>query len=63
MAKAEWIEEGEAVKLLKKHPRTIRRKVKSGAWDISYRTLEGKCYEYDRNGIERLKNRELKMIA
>lgn len=62
MAKQKWISEEEAAKLIRRHPRYLRDMVKTGRWDISYRTLNGRSYEYDENGIEKVKNKEVVLI-
>jgi hypothetical protein len=63
MAKLKWITEAEASEMLRRKPRTIRAKVKRGEWDISYRTLNGRSFEYDENGIQKVKSKEQRLVA
>jgi hypothetical protein len=62
MAKQIWISEKEASEFMNRKPRTIRAKVKRGEWDVSYRTLSGRSYEYDLKGLERQKVKEQRLI-
>lgn len=51
-----WLSEKEVAEKLNRAPRTVRRKVKARVWEISYRTIEGRSYQYSEKDIERFLN-------
>lgn len=51
-----WISEQEAAKMLNRHPRWLRAKVKSGAWPVKYSAIEGRKYHYAKADIDKLIN-------
>lgn len=55
MAKSiNWLPEKEAARIVGKAPRTLRRLVKAGTWNVSYTTLNNRNYMYDEKGIEKV---------
>lgn len=50
----DWITEEAAALLLDYKPETLRKLVKAGTLDISYTTVRGRSYKYDKKDIEKL---------
>lgn len=50
----DWIKEIEAATMLEYKPVTLRKLVKAGTLDISYTTVRGRSYKYDKKDIEKL---------
>jgi hypothetical protein len=64
MAKSiQWIPESEAAKLVNRKPRTLRRLVKKGTWNVTYTTLNGRSYCYDEKGIREVFMSKAKLSA
>lgn len=64
MAKSiQWLTEAEAAKLVNRHPRTLRKLVKAGTWNVTYTTLNGRSYCYDEKGIRELFNQNARLSA
>lgn len=53
---ANWLNEQDAAKLINRKPRTLRKKVKAGTWNVAYRTIEGRCFQYAEKDLEKLYN-------
>lgn len=53
-ARPDWINEETAAALLEYKPETLRKLVKAGRLDISWTTVRGRSYKYDRKDIEKL---------
>lgn len=51
-----WIPEQDAAKMINRHPRYLRGKVKSGAWPVKYSAIEGRKFHYSKADIEKLIN-------
>lgn len=49
-----WISEQEAAKKVNRKPRTLRKLVKSGHLKIDFTAINGRKYQYDLQGIEKL---------
>lgn len=51
-----WIPEKTAAQLVQLHPRTLRRKVKNGAWSITYLAIEGRRFQYSKSDLDKFIN-------
>jgi hypothetical protein len=49
-----WLPEAEAAKKINRQPRTLRKKVKSGAWNVAYRAINNRFFQYNEKDLERL---------
>lgn len=53
-SRPDWINEAAASALLDYKPETLRKLVKAGTLDISWTTVRGRSYKYDKKDIEKL---------
>ena len=51
---ANWLEEKEAAKKINRSVITLRRNVKKGTWNVAFRTLSGRSFQYSERDLERL---------
>jgi hypothetical protein len=51
---ANWLPEDQAAKKIDRAPRTLRRYVKKGTWNVAYKTLNGRSFHYNERDLERL---------
>lgn len=49
-----WIKETEAAAMIGIAPETLRRYAKDGRLDVSYTSVRGRNFQYDKNTIEKL---------
>jgi len=49
-----WLSEKDAASKIQRQPRTLRKKVKSGAWNVAYRHINNRFFQYSEKDIERL---------
>lgn len=49
-----WIDEKTFARMVCRKPRTVRRLVKNGIWDIPYSAPNGRTYQYSEQGINKL---------
>ena len=49
-----WIPEKEFAKMIGRSPRTIRRLVTSGRWDIAFTCPNGRGYMFEEKGINKM---------
>ena len=59
----QWIKESEAAKMVNRKPRTLRKLVVAGTWNVTYTTLNGRSYCYDEKGIQELFMKNAKQSA
>lgn len=51
-----WIKEKDLAEMLGRNPRTVRRLVKSGTWNIPYSAPNGRRYLYSKKGVDQFLN-------
>jgi predicted site-specific integrase-resolvase len=49
-----WVPEAEAAKMIGYAPKTLRRKAKSGEWEINWAAVQGRRYRYSESDINNL---------
>lgn len=54
MASVQWIDEKTAAEKVNRKPRTLRKLVLSGKWNINYTAPNGRTYQYDEKSIDQL---------
>jgi hypothetical protein len=59
----QWLEEKEAAQIVKRKPRTLRKLVKAGTWNVLYTHLNGRSYCYDEKGISEVFMKNAKRTA
>lgn len=57
-----WISEDEAARMLGYKPRVLRLYAKTGKLDISYTTMFGRKYQYDKGSIEKVLHKNAVII-
>lgn len=50
----QWIPEAEAAQKVRRHPRNLRKYVKTGKWPVAFTALNGRRYMYSEKDIEKL---------
>lgn len=51
---ANWLTEKEAADYVSRKPRTLRKKVKAGTWNIKIRTVNGRSFQYWAKDLEKV---------
>lgn len=51
-----WIPEKQLAEMLGRHPRTIRRLIKSGTWAIEFTAPNNRRFMYSKKGVDQFLN-------